>query len=321
MAYIANGKFEFFTGALVAQNNELIETVRSLWPEDVVKWNVYEKGGNALEEVMINPPDVLLTGLKLPDMLGTELVACLKGENVYSTIPTVLCLESSEFPYNFEPSFVPDDFVVFPQDLPTLKARIEMALMRAQRNADCNPLTHLPGNTSIINYFQYHIKNKTDFAMGYCDLDYFKSFNDAYGFSRGDEVLLMTARIILNTARRISPDNFFVGHIGGDDFLFALRPELAEEACKNIISSFDTIVPQFYDAKDREKGCLKSIDRRGNECVFPIMAISIGVVFNVNGNLTHYNQASEIAMELKKKAKATEHSHYILDRRRPSDAT
>ena len=55
---------------------------------------------------------------------------------------------------------------------------------------DANPLTKLPGNTSIIGRIQDLIDRQEDFALAYADLDYFKSFNDRYGFSRGDEVLM-----------------------------------------------------------------------------------------------------------------------------------
>ena len=35
-----------------------------------------------------------------------------------------------------------------------------------------------------------------NFGMLYLDLDNFKAFNDVYGFSKGDEIIKFTARII-----------------------------------------------------------------------------------------------------------------------------
>jgi response regulator receiver modulated diguanylate cyclase len=35
-----------------------------------------------------------------------------------------------------------------------------------------------------------------NFGMLYLDLDNFKAFNDVYGFSKGDEIIKFTARVI-----------------------------------------------------------------------------------------------------------------------------
>jgi hypothetical protein len=45
------------------------------------------------------------------------------------------------------------------------------------------------------------------------------------------------------------------------------------------------------------------------------MAISIAVVFNIEGRLKHYGEVSQIAMTLKKKAKENPKSSYVLDKR------
>lgn len=48
---------------------------------------------------------------------------------------------------------------------------------------------------------------------------------------------------------------------------------------------------------------------------FPLMAVSIAVVFNLDGRLKHFGEASQIAMTLKKKAKENPKSSYVLDKR------
>jgi len=90
---------------------------------------------------------------------------------------------------------------------------------------------------------------------------------------------------------------------------------IAEEASKRVVAAFDDIVPHFYDAEDRERECIVSTDRQGEVRTFPLMAVSIAVVFNTGGRLKHYGEASAIAMGLKKKAKENPKSSYVLDRR------
>ncbi|MDK2957499.1 MAG: hypothetical protein PWQ57_2997 [Desulfovibrionales bacterium] len=303
-------------GYLLTADEQFAEDVKGLWPADVLSFEVFDRGRGAIEFLFNEPPDLLIVDNRLPDISGAEVASLVKSENVYRQLPVILCIDQSDLeqPWDFSELEI-DDFLVRPIHLPEVKERIELTLCRALRALDANPLSKLPGNTSIIQRIQELIDRREDFALAYCDLDYFKSFNDKYGFSRGDEVLMMTARVIVNTIKGFSGVRTFVGHVGGDDFVFITPPDLAEKACQRIVDNFDAIVPHFYDAKDREQGFIHSIDRQGVNRTFPLMAVSIAVVFNTDGCLKHYGEASSIAMSLKKIAKENPKSSYVLDRR------
>ena len=274
------------------------------------------QGRGAVETLFIDPPDMLVVDAALADIPGLTLVTMVKSENVYRQLPVALVMDEAALGADLDWCAVEvDELLTRPLTAAMLRARVTLALARATRSLDANPLTKLPGNTSIIGRIQDLIDRKEDFALAYADLDYFKSFNDKYGFSRGDEVLMMTARIIVNTVRSVGGPTAFVGHVGGDDFVFILAIDRVEEACKAVVASFDGIVPHFYDADDRDRGFIQSVDREGNRRSFPLMAISIAVVFNRDGRLKHFGEASQTAMTLKKKAKENPKSCYVLDKR------
>ncbi len=299
---------------LITQDTDLQATLEPLWPDDEVAWTFFTRGAEALEHLFDAPPDLLVVDNALPDFKGEELIRLIKSENVYRQLPVVLCLPRQDLPLSVAQVDI-DDFLVCPLVGEEAKSRLDLAVMRASRELDASPLTKLPGNTSIIHKIQTLIDAREDFALIYADLDHFKSFNDKYGFSRGDEVLLMTARVIVNSIRGIAGGHAFVGHVGGDDFVCTLPADKAEHACQALIEHFDAIVPNFYDREDQNRGHILSTDRQGREQTFPFMAISLAVVFNTNCKLTHYGQASQIAMNLKKKAKKEPASSYVLDRR------
>lgn len=302
-------------GVIISADNMLAERISGFWADGDAIWSVYASGAEAMECIFASLPDVIIITIELPDMSGLDLLRMLKAENVYRQVPVLLCMQAGEFAAFDSGKIEADDFFILPGDNAELKSRIALAVARAGRNLDANPLTRLPGNTSIINHVQKRIDNKDAFAMCYCDLDFFKSFNDKYGFTRGDEVLLMTARVVVNTVRMVSPADSFVGHVGGDDFIFVVPLALAEQTCQQLIQAFDEIVPQFYDQEDRLKRCIISQDRQGETRTFPLMAISIAVVGNTDGRLTHVAEASSIATTLKKKAKESIQSSYVIDRR------
>lgn len=303
-------------GILLSPDPELAALFRSLWTASEMEWTVIEQGRRAMEIIFNEPPDILLVDNRLQDIPSLDVAAIVKSENVYRQLPVILCLDTGDLAHGWNWNEIEaDDFLVRPITPQEARERVHLTLCRASRAMDANPLTKLPGNTSIISRIQDLIDRKDDFALAYCDLDHFKSFNDKYGFSRGDEVLMMSARVIVNTIRSFPGVKSFVGHVGGDDFVFIVPARIAEEACKRVVAAFDDIVPHFYDADDRDRECIISTDRQGEVRTFPLMAVSIAVVFNTGGRLKHYGEASAIAMGLKKKAKENPKSSYVLDRR------
>lgn len=301
---------------VLSPDAKFVNMLRKLWPTEEIEFSVFERGRGAIEHLFNEPPDLLVVDNRLDDISGAEVASLVKSENVYRQVPVIICLDKGELADSWDWNLVEvDDFLLRPFSPDEARERINLTLCRAMRALDANPLSRLPGNTSIIQRIQSLIDRQEDFALAYCDLDSFKPFNDKYGFSRGDEVLMMSARIIVNTVRGLSAPDSFVGHVGGDDFVFILIPDLVEDACKGIIKAFDQIVPHFYDPEDRKRGCILSKDRRGKRRTFPLMGISIAVVLNLDGRLKHFGEASSIAMSLKKKAKENPKSCYVLDKR------
>src|SRR5258706_8652388 len=95
----------------------------------------------------------------------------------------------------------------------------------------------------------------------------------------------------------------FVGHIGGDDFIFVLPIESIRVVRSEILDVFDTLVPYQYNEQARRAGYYFGKDRRGQLPRVPLMTLSIGVVTNQHRRFAHPAQGSELATEMKSYAK------------------
>jgi len=85
---------------------------------------------------------------------------------------------------------------------------------------DQNPLTKLPGNNSIHEHISdTYYEKKKNYIYVYFDFDNFKPFNDKFGFRIGDRAILLFANILREFAGN---KDFFIGHIGGDDFFASI---------------------------------------------------------------------------------------------------
>ncbi len=194
------------------------------------------------------------------------------------------------------------------------RLRLRLALRRAERDVSVHPTTRLPGTVQIERDFAERLKSGEIFAVCYADLDHFKEFNDRYGYNHGDTVILIVSRILRDIVRGHSP-GAFVGHIGGDDFIFTVPFEDVDACCEDIIGVFDDLIPYQYSEEDRSRNFFIGKDRRGEEYEVPLMTLSIGVVTNHHRFLTHTGQISELATEMKAYAKTFPGSLFVIDRR------
>jgi diguanylate cyclase (GGDEF)-like protein len=192
--------------------------------------------------------------------------------------------------------------------------RLELVLRRAERDVSVHPTTRLPGTVQIERDMAERIRSGEKFAVCYADLDHFKEFNDRYGYHHGDGVILLLSLILRDVVRAYSP-GAFVGHIGGDDFIFSVPLGDMKMCCETVVEVFDELIPYQYSEQDREKGSFMGKDRRGQTYEVPLMTLSIGVVTNEQRWLTHTAQISELATEMKAYAKTFQGSIYVVDRR------
>ncbi|MDB5804021.1 MAG: hypothetical protein JWN73_1343 [Betaproteobacteria bacterium] len=175
-----------------------------------------------------------------------------------------------------------------------------------------NPLTLLPGNVPITLHIQRLLEARLDFRVCHVDLDYFKPFNDLYGYQRGDEMLQMVAKVLLNTADRGCD---LVGHIGGDDYIVIFQSADWTERVQAALAQFQTERLALFAPDDIARGGFNSIDRRGQPQSFPLTALSVGGVEVPGGTQATQHEISARAGEAKAQAKKEVGSSLFVDRR------
>jgi diguanylate cyclase (GGDEF)-like protein len=276
-----------------------------------------EDGEKALQLIKAKSPSLVLLDYKIPKVDGREVCRRIRKDILLRHLPIIMVTGKGDI--NDKVGGIDagaDDYVVKPFEPKELLARIRMVLKRTERNLEANPLTRLPGNVSILNELSRRLDEKSLFAACYLDLNKFKSYNDTYGFEHGDEIIREIARIIIRVLQKYANPDDFVGHIGGDDFVFVTTPNVVDTVCQKIIREFDKIAPSFYSETDRRKGYIVALDRKGNKQNVPFLSVSIGVVTNEFRKIEHLAQISEIGAELKLYAKSLEKGVYVKDKRK-----
>lgn len=278
-------------------------------------------GAQALAAVRQQPPDLLILDYMMPQMTGPEVCAALKQDMLLRHLPIIMLTGKSEVKDKIHGiNAGADDYVVKPYDPTELLVRVKMVLRRFSQELEANPLTRFPGNTSIQRELEQRIAARAPFAACYADLDRFKAFNDHYGFTRGDEAIKATARVLLEASRVAGSPEDFIGHIGGDDFILVTRADRAEPLCDAAVKGFDAVVPSLHDPQDRARGYIKHTNRQGESITVPLLSISIAIVSSADHVLEHPAQIAAIGADLKAFAKQFDRSLYVRDRRKPPES-
>ncbi len=86
-------------------------------------------------------------------------------------------------------------------------------------------LTRIPNRRKIMDTLNRLCQNEVStFSLVFIDLDNFKSINDLYGHSNGDQALIYISELI---SKNIHPQDMF-GRLSGDEFILIIRHILKE---------------------------------------------------------------------------------------------
>ncbi|HET7815763.1 MAG TPA: response regulator [Candidatus Baltobacteraceae bacterium] len=274
-------------------------------------------GKEALEVLDTMQPDLVVLDVMMPVLDGIETAKRIRVHPVNANVPIIMLTAKGEVEdklSGFEAGV--DDYMTKPFGPQELLARVKAKIRRVEVDASLSPLTRLPGNLAIEAELRRRIDSQQPFAVLYLDLDNFKAFNDVYGFTHGDEAIVLIASTTVDVVRRRGTLQDFVGHIGGDDFIIVTEPPLAEEIAREIIDTFDRDIRKLYTPHDLRQGYIETRDRRGTLNRFPIMSLSIAVISSERRKLQNYAEIGEAAAELKRYAKSIGGSVYVNEKRR-----
>ena len=203
-------------------------------------------GNQALQMVLQDCPDVLITGLHVPRVSGLELcrrVRQLHSRKIISHYSYILLLASQGGKNSIVEGLEAgaDDFIEknvssLANFRTEIHARLNAALRIRKLETDLEFAAKHDSLTGLFNRIAFHesatdqwdraVNNKSPLAVVMMDCDLFKRINDIYGHTTGDAVLKELAAVLRNFSR--SSD--VICRYGGEEFcavLFGCTEEIA----------------------------------------------------------------------------------------------
>ncbi|MFL0797570.1 MAG: diguanylate cyclase [Cellvibrionaceae bacterium] len=196
-------------------------------------------GEEALELVVNRgySPDLILMDINMPGMDGYETTRQIRTAFGTHWIPILFITGETDVScYEKGIEAGGDDYLVKPFNPAVLQAKVK-ALTRISHSqarmeeliseltllSQQDSLTRLSNRRNLLQRadqaWQLMVREGGDFAVIMMDVDYFKSYNDAYGHVAGDECLVNVSEVIREC---ISRESDLAGRYGGEEFIFVL---------------------------------------------------------------------------------------------------
>ncbi|XQR87439.1 diguanylate cyclase [Borrelia sp. MN22-0132] len=194
-------------------------------------------GFDALKQVEIASPDLILLDVLLPDVSGYEVCKRLKNDPETKDIPVIFISSSDSTDAQLEGFSVGGvDYILKPFNGRVIDARIKTHLELKRLRDYFKNLARIDGLTQIPNrrfftdkfakYWMQALEHKKNVIVGMLDIDYFKKYNDNYGHTNGDECLRLIAKSLNKIAIKYKID---IARYGGEEFiLFSVNKSLNE---------------------------------------------------------------------------------------------
>lgn len=175
-------------------------------------------------------PDLVLMDMHMPRFNGVEATRVLRQMDAYSALPIIYLSGESDVGMQVEALRLGgDQFLVKPVNpvllVAVVKTRIER-FRETRRSTSLDGLTGLLNHTSAKSRLQALVaKTEAQSALtvatlttAMIDIDHFKSINDTYGHSVGDQVIRGLAWLLKGRLRSVD----LIGRYGGEEFMIAL---------------------------------------------------------------------------------------------------
>lgn len=224
---VASGK----QGAQSVVNTKGIEMLAGYSPISIANWGVIVQRP---KEAALEPAGELvkrLAGIALPFVLIALVVVLWLAAKIVKPLQQMATLteESMETKNVEELKKVPDWYFETYQLKNVLVTSLSMLHGQVtffQKESTTDPLTGLTNRRTMDRLLKKWTENNEPYALLIIDLDHFKSVNDTFGHSVGDEVLKYLARKMLESARQQD----VCCRYGGEEFIMLFPNTNAEQA-------------------------------------------------------------------------------------------
>lgn len=255
------------------------------------------RGAEALDKARLVMPNLIVLDIMLPDVDGYEVCRALRTNTSTSQIPVIFLTQKDERSDKLQGlELGADDYITKPFDIDELKLRVQNAIDRSKRESLTDPQSGLPAGRLIEDQLRQRIRER-GWALMDIHINAFDPFKDVYGFIAANNVLRFTAMLLSELADEAGTPGDFIGHAGGENFIWITSEASALQIRDRLKSRFSEEVLAHYNFIDRQQGFIIAPQNGGLMQKAPLMNLSVGVVSPGTHFFADIREITELAAE------------------------
>ncbi len=255
------------------------------------------RGADALEKARQVMPNLIVLDIMLPDIDGYEVCRGLRTNTSTSQIPVIFLTQKDERSDRLQGlELGADDYITKPFDIDELRLRVQNAIERSKRESLTDPHSGLPAGRLIEDQLRRRIRER-GWALMDIHINAFEPFNDVYGFIAANNLLRALAMLMGEIADEAGTPGDFIGHAGGENFIWITSEESANQIRARLKSRFAEEVVKHYNFIDRQQGFIMAPTNGGMMQKAPLMSMSVGVVSPSTHFFADIREITELAAE------------------------
>ncbi len=293
---------------------DLLKTKLMAEGHDVV---TTQTGEGAFELAKQVKPDIALLDIMLPGVTGYQICRRIRKDPELYPIGVIMLTALGEEPeviHGLEQGA--DDYIVKPFKLEKLVEKLGFLAGLLESLRGRNAVTNLPGTDAIKREVNHRLARGTKIALCYIDMVNFKPYCAAKGREGQRRSLEFMSKLLSGLMRSIGVYEGFLAHMGGEHFVVLMNHEDCDRFCAALVESFDQRVKELYSAEEASQSFVRATDRKGREGKYPLMALSVGVVHNLNREFKNAKKMFEVLAQVRQMAQPDGKSTIFVDRRR-----
>lgn len=258
-------------------------------------------GEDALALIATQLVDLIILEIELPNMSGYDVCRELRTNDRTKYIPIILLTEKDERREVLGgPELGADDYVTIPFDIEELKLRIQNAI-KATRNPNVHSVSNFPTGDLFKETLREVMVKDVDSSYIDIKITNLASFKDVYGWQAGDDVIRVTAQLIVDALAEYGTEKDFAGHPGTDNFVIISHVTKIGTMIEALKKRFNTEVQQHYSSIDRERGYILVGDDRKD-----LMTLATGSVSTRTHQFADIREVVELAIDDRRRKSGNE---------------
>ncbi len=205
-------------------------------------------GGEAIEKIKHEKPDLVILDLMLPGKDGLEICQSVKTDGSLKDTIVIIVSAMDATSNRFKGiKYGADYYIKKPFDPAELKSLVTIFLKKKGKKFD--PLIDLPNESRISDEVEKALKDpNSSYEMGRLAVDGLAEFAKEFGNDSGMTILRLVSQLLQDKVKE-SKTSVFVGFLNGDDFVVAGDKGTVDAAVSGITGEFKAVLPFIYQSE------------------------------------------------------------------------